>query len=377
MKDPHNQRESAYRDFYRPNRLFTKLGMLLLFWYAAAGVQAQPQISFMKQLHDFGEIDPDGGVQSHRFEFVNVGDEALRLLDVKASCGCTTPGYTREPIAPGDTGALMVAFNPKDQRSGFFSKNVTLKTNDPRQEKTIVAIQGIIQRRISPLEERFPYEHHGLRLAKTMVRIDPAYTDTMHQVEVAMYNSNDRPVSLDRLDAPPFIKARFDPVLLPPKEYATLRISLLGNMVDDEGLKMEQVDIYTEGHEELLRFTVLAKFKNRGMNYHQAQSVGAPRVKFRDLKHDFGEKKGGFELRHRFVFSNTGQQNLIIRKTDAECGCTITEVADELVPPGARSYIDVTLDTREQYGQLKKTITVYTNDPTQPEVKLEIQAQVN
>ena len=67
--------------------------------------EAQAKISLEKKSHDFGSIEE--GVQATvTFTFKNTGNAPLILNSVKASCGCTTPKWTKEPIAPGSEGQV-------------------------------------------------------------------------------------------------------------------------------------------------------------------------------------------------------------------------------------------------------------------------------
>ena len=77
------------------------------------------------QIFDYGNIPEDGGLADHTFMVKNTGSEPLVLKHVIASCGCTTPDWTKEPIAPGKTGEVKVSYNPKG-RPGPFSKAITI-----------------------------------------------------------------------------------------------------------------------------------------------------------------------------------------------------------------------------------------------------------
>ena len=55
-------------------------------------ISAQNNLKFEKVDHDFGEIKEDDGPAEFTFRFVNEGSQAIRITNVKASCGCTTPG---------------------------------------------------------------------------------------------------------------------------------------------------------------------------------------------------------------------------------------------------------------------------------------------
>ena len=87
----------------------------------------QPEITFDKTEHHLGNV-LQGEKAGYNFRFTNVGDASLLILDARASCGCTVPRYSSEPIAPGEKGTVEVVFDTSG-RIGQQSKTVTLKTN--------------------------------------------------------------------------------------------------------------------------------------------------------------------------------------------------------------------------------------------------------
>ncbi len=76
---------------------------------------------------NFGKI-PQGRPAVHNFDIVNTGPVDLRLENVQASCGCTTPEWSKEPIAPGTTAAIKVGYNAYAE--GPFTKTVTISYNN-------------------------------------------------------------------------------------------------------------------------------------------------------------------------------------------------------------------------------------------------------
>lgn len=77
--------------------------------------------------YNFGKIK--AGVKArHVFKFKNTGKEPLIIADAKASCGCTTPSWPKEPIAPGKTAELVVEFDSSGKFGGQ-SKRVTIVAN--------------------------------------------------------------------------------------------------------------------------------------------------------------------------------------------------------------------------------------------------------
>lgn len=106
--------------------LFSFLALMLSVVAMVAG--DGPQITFETKSHDFGTIKEVDGVVECEFEFQNTGDEPLVILDVRTSCGCTTPSYPREPIAPGVKNKIKVSYNPAG-RPGEFDRTVKIYTN--------------------------------------------------------------------------------------------------------------------------------------------------------------------------------------------------------------------------------------------------------
>ena len=86
-----------------------------------------------ENLHNFGKI-PQGRPATYTFEIVNTGSVPLRLDNVQASCGCTTPVWSREPIEAGGTANILVGYNAYGE--GPFTKTVTIVYNTS-QTKTL------------------------------------------------------------------------------------------------------------------------------------------------------------------------------------------------------------------------------------------------
>ncbi|GHT35820.1 hypothetical protein FACS189434_14040 [Bacteroidia bacterium] len=94
-------------------------------------------IVFVEQTHDFGKIQEANGAATTVFEFTNNGSEPLILSEVRASCGCTTPDWTKEPIASGAKGYVKATYNAKG-RPGQFTKSITVKSNAAGESATVV-----------------------------------------------------------------------------------------------------------------------------------------------------------------------------------------------------------------------------------------------
>lgn len=103
--------------------LFLILSLISLGSYAQ-----KPLIICEKSIHNFGEIKEIDGPVSHTFVIKNVGKAPLVIDNCTASCGCTTPVWTKKPIPPGKTGTVIVTFNPEN-RQGTFTKPISVFSN--------------------------------------------------------------------------------------------------------------------------------------------------------------------------------------------------------------------------------------------------------
>jgi hypothetical protein len=97
-------------------------------------------LSVTESTYDFGDIQESAGDASHTFIVKNDGKSPLVISRVIASCGCTSPVWTKEPILPGKTGNVAVTFNPKG-RPGPFTKTISVYSNG-KTGSFILTIKG-------------------------------------------------------------------------------------------------------------------------------------------------------------------------------------------------------------------------------------------
>ncbi len=76
---------------------------------------------------DFGQI-PQGKPVYTQFVISNSAGVPIKLSDVHAACGCTTPEWNRNPIAPGGSTNIKVGFNAAQE--GPFTKPITITYGD-------------------------------------------------------------------------------------------------------------------------------------------------------------------------------------------------------------------------------------------------------
>jgi len=112
-----------------------------LFLTASLVFASAQTISFDKTTFDYGTVK--SGADGHRFFTVkNTGDKPLIISKVQASCGCTTPEWSQDPIMPGKTAQIKVGYNTTIV--GPFTKIIEVYSNDPDNSRSVINIKGTI-----------------------------------------------------------------------------------------------------------------------------------------------------------------------------------------------------------------------------------------
>ncbi len=96
-------------------------------------------IRFSETTFDFGKI-PQGKPVTHIFTVENIGNDSLKIENVQASCGCTTPEWTKTPIAKGGKTTIKVGYNSAAE--GVFDKTITVYYNGGQVK--VLNIKGIV-----------------------------------------------------------------------------------------------------------------------------------------------------------------------------------------------------------------------------------------
>lgn len=115
-----------------------KLSTLLLLVAASFAGQAQSAsepLELKETEYNFGTI-PQGKPVYHVFQVVNKGATPLKLDNVQASCGCTTPEWTKDPIPAGGTDKIKVGYNAAAE--GHFEKMVTITYNGNSTKQILI-----------------------------------------------------------------------------------------------------------------------------------------------------------------------------------------------------------------------------------------------
>lgn len=110
---------------------------------ATTATAAEPTttIKFKTETHDFGNLQ-EGDPAEAEFMFTNTGKKPLIIQNVQPGCGCTTPFWSKDPVAPGKTGVIKAAYGTKG-RVGPFNKNITVTSS---AGTNVIYIKGTVEK---------------------------------------------------------------------------------------------------------------------------------------------------------------------------------------------------------------------------------------
>ncbi|WP_246202726.1 DUF1573 domain-containing protein [Fulvivirga lutimaris] len=337
--------------------------------------QVEP-ITFSEKSFDFGNVKEVDGPITHEFTFTNNSQEPIRILNVKASCGCTTPAWTRDSIAPGNTGYIQAQYNPRN-RPGVFNKSLTITTS--LGETLRLYIRGEVEPKVLTIEEKLRTEMGGIRMKYPSVNLGKVYINKPAAVrKYDIYNQTDVDITFsDDYAAPDHIKVSFEPKTLGSKSSGYLVVTYDAAVKNDYGFMNDRISFQTnEPEDKVKELTVYATIEDYFAPIPPEELSEVPRLKIENSVYDFGRVSKEKESKYQFVVKNTGNSDLTIKKISPNCTCVTGVLSDEVIKPGGQANLDVTFNPEGRRGNQQKSITLYSNDPKSSAQRITIKAYV-
>lgn len=340
--------------------------------------QAQ-SLQFEESIHDFGIIKEEDGAAEYEFKFINNSTEPVKILGVKASCGCTTPAWSKEPIQPGESGYIKARYNTKN-RPGPFNKSLTVTTDLKDQGVTRLYIKGQVTPKPKTIEEGMPELMGGLRFKYNSFNLGKVYTrDKPTTKEFEVYNSSDSSITFsEQIEGPAYIAVTFEPLILAPRQKGNIKVSYSAKDRNDLGFVTDNIVIVTdeEGDNARKSFTVYATIQEYFPPMTAEELAKAPKLVISEPVVDFGKIKQGEKTKATYTLTNEGKSNLNIRMTKSTCSCTVAKLSKDNIKPGKSVELVLTFDSTERRGNQQKSISVFSNDPKRPVQRVTIKGSI-
>ncbi|MDR1544108.1 MAG: DUF1573 domain-containing protein [Prevotellaceae bacterium] len=350
-----------------------------LIFFLSATIFAQEKISvvFNEMTHDFGVIHEEDGKATTVFTFVNNSAMPITIKSVKASCGCTTPSYSREVIAPHGEGKITVAYNAQG-RPGKFTKNVTVQLGTDIDTKTeSLTITGEVTPKMRSITESFAYKAGDLLLREQIVNFGSVFKSAAMEKITEVYNNSDREMVVTFGEVPDYIKVTFDgEPKLAPKTKTAVRFSLNTEKMKLWGDISQNISIKING-KTTENYTIKAKINEDFSKLTAEQLKNAP-IAVADKKNlnlltiKLGEKRSS-----KIKLTNAGKTPLLIRSVRSDIDYLIVKPSKEAVASGKSIDLNIMVDASKIPDEFpfRKQVQVITNDPVNPVLTLVIEWQ--
>lgn len=342
----------------------------------AASAQQKGKFSFAEETFDFGSIREDNGAVEHKFVFTNSGDAPLVIQNVQASCGCTTPAWSKDPIPPGEKGFVTAKFDPKN-RPGSFRKSLTI-TSNADQSSRVIYITGMVEQKPRTPADLYTHKVGNLRMKYQSLNMGNITTEKPLSRSFDLFNDSDSPITfLDKYDKPDHITIQLEPMVLQPQTQGKMIITYNPKAKNDLGFVSDPIKIFTdEAADSAKPMRVVASIEEYFPPMTPEQLAQAPKLTFSSMNHDFGNLKKSSVVTADFVLTNSGKSTLNIRYIKPNCGCTVVTMDKMEIAPGESVTMKVEYDTTGRKGPDQKSIVIFSNDPSAPTQRLTLKAVI-
>jgi len=332
------------------------------------------QMQFSKTSHDFGQVPEAGGEISYTFEFTNTGKAPVIITDVKSSCGCTTPEWTKQPVLPGKVGTVKAIFDPKD-RPGVFDKEITVSTS---AEQVKLKISGEVLPKTKGVADLYPRVIGALRLKSLNIPFANIYNTATPTDSLPVANIGSENLTLTFGNVPAHVTLIARPQVLKPNEKGVIVCTYNASKKNDWGYVTDKVSLLLNGSAmKGNELTISASIDEDFSALSEAALANAPVAQFAQRSVELGSVKAGESKDFSISITNSGKSDLLLRKVVSSCDCIAFSANNpKSVKAGQTAEVKATFSSEKLKGKQNKNVTITTNAPKQANTVVRVSATV-
>lgn len=339
---------------------------------AASAVMAAPQVRWTSMTHDFGAFDEDDGTVTCTFTYVNDGDEPLSIISARATCGCTTPRFTAEAVAPGQTGTVSVSYNPTG-RPGRFDKKVYIDMNTEPKRSTL-NIRGVVIGSSNTLRSRFPVDAGAIKLKGDRMMFGEVKTGRAKTQFLDIYNATSDTVAPVWHDLPPYLSVTPSSPVIAPGEQETYSLYLLADKTGTYGMITDTIGVSTDADPRQVTPVEIVAIINEDFSMMTPRMRASAPVAHVSTDHvDFDRYAPGTTQTATVTLTNRGKDRLTVRRAYSLDPSVSVAVSRDSIKKGKSADITVTVDPyRCADGVINARVQIITNDPDNPVINVRV-----
>lgn len=340
---------------------------LLLMLCTMSVLAQQPVIKFEKTTHDFGTMKEADGRVTTVFEFTNEGATPLVVSKVRASCGCTTPNWTKTPIEPGQKGNITVTYNPMGRQGGPWQKSITVTSNATTPTTRLIIKGNTISKSAQPVDA-YPIKINGLGLKTNTYQFGNVKKGSVIEKTIELANTTKDPVRIELVSSAKYIATLATPELVEPGKTAMLKVRFDSKACQEWGPIREEVHLLVNGSTEATeknRLSVIGNVIEDFSKLTTEERQQAPIAEYSTVSVNLGTIKAGSKATQKVTISNKGKKALAIRRIVNNNKSNINASINRTnINNGKKADLKIEVNTKDlKPSTYRRNITVITNDP--------------
>ncbi len=351
--------------------------------FTSSYAQDRAQIEIDQQVFNFGSIEEAKGLASHVFKITNKGHKPLVISRVTASCGCTKPEWTKEPIKAGQTGLLKITYNPNG-RPGPFYKTITIHSNAEKSRYNLAIKGNVIEKQLTP-EFTYPYAIGNLKLHTKNILFNNLRQNESIGAKISIKNEGKTSVKLDFGKIPEYLIVDVRPKSLMPEETGEITFLIDGRKIKNKGRTLLDLPltIKSPGEKDLTEeISIAANVIDDFSDLSAKDKAKGPSIHISGTLLDFGKipsKKNKIPFLKTKItgtvdITNKGKSDLHIYSFTSDNEILSINRGKKIIKPGETTTYKVSIHPKDVKVRLEALVNIISNDPNGPVRLLKVTA---
>lgn len=333
---------------------------------------AQPRLVPDAEIKKLGEVEFQ---QPKRvvFSFVNKGNQPLKIISAKASCGCLDVSYPKTPIPTGKSGEIALVFDAN--MLGTFYKEIEVVSN-ASETPVYLGIQGTVVVDVKDVGEDYPIDLGNVQIQTNYIEFDDVHKGEHPMVEMSLVNKDHTAFRPELMHLPAYLSAQYIPENIPPGKKGIIRLILDSDKLFQMGLNKTSVylsrymgDKISEANEIQISAVLLPDFSKMTAE----EKENAPKLYISEALLEFGSLEGKSKESHTISVYNRGKSDLHFEQVQVFNEAVSVSLGNRILKPGASTKLKVSVTPK--YFKREKgrpRVLLITNDPMQPKTVVKI-----
>lgn len=335
-----------------------RLILLLLFFMPYLVFSQKAKLDFDETSHNFGTINENAGKVTHEFIFTNNGNAPLILTNVRAGCGCTTPEWNRQPVAPGEKGTIKISFDPRN-RPGSFIKSITVNSNAENAVLSLT-IRGNVSRKPLGPYDAYKFAVGAVKMTANSINLGAIKNTQQIDKTIEIINSDNQPVTLTASSTSPCMTVNVTPSTLQKGQKGKIEVKYDAQKKNAWDFVTDKINLKVnnkEAGEIMVTATISEDFSQYNNNFEQA-----PVITLSEKSAELADLPKNSTQTHDLYIQNDGKSELIIRKIKTSDENVTVHLAKANIKPGKKIKATVNFKTGNS-SKMTKIIQFTSNDP--------------